>query len=142
MGNQAPPIKIGAATVALDERLFQTSTVAASPAAGTITVVATLTLNGDLVITEGVLLVAYAAYTVGTNGVTALWQIRRTDATGTIIKASGAKTVVAATLVDEAIVGFDTGAVLPNQVYALCATIGSGSAESLVSAVTLAALVI
>lgn len=136
------PIKLDAAVVSLGSRFFQTATVAASPAAGTITVVASLTINENLVVSEGVMLWAYGAFTVGTDGVSALWQIRKTDATGSIIKASGAKTVVAAQLHDEALSGFDSSPSLPGQVYALCLTVGSGSAPSTVSAVTLAALVI
>lgn len=142
MGNQAPPLKIGGAVVALNDRVFKSTTVAASPAAGAITAVATVTLNEDLVVTEGVLLIAHAAVTVGTDGVSLLWQIRQTGTSGTIIAASGAKTAVAATLVDETIIGFDASPTLPNQVYALCLTVGSGSAPSTVSAVTLAALVV
>lgn len=142
MGLQAPPLKLDAAVVALGSRYFVSQTVAASPAAGTITAVATLTLTEDLVVTKGVMLWAYGAVTVGTDGVSLLWQIRQTGVAGTIIKASGAKTAVAATLVDESMNGFDTSPTLPNQVYALCLTVGSGSAPSTVSAVTLAALVI
>lgn len=142
MGNQAPPLKLGAAVIALDERVFQTATVAASPTAGTETIIASLTLAADLVVTEGVLIFGYAAYTVGTDGVSGNLRIRRTDASGTIVKASGALTVVAAELHAPSIVAFDTGPTLPNQVYVLTLTVGSASAGSTVSAVTLAALVV
>lgn len=136
------PIRLDADAIALGSRIFQTATVAASPAAGAITTIASLTIDGDVQVTEGILIFGYAAFTVGTDGVSALTQIRRTNTTGTVIKASGALTVVAAQLHDAAIVGFDTGPTLPNQVYVLCLTVGSGSAESAVSAVTLAAVVI
>jgi len=135
-------IRIGGAGVDLSQRLFRTATVAASPADATITAIASLTIPDDLAITEGVLLFGYAAYTVGTAGVSALFQMRRTGVAGTIIKASGLKTVAATELHDECIVGFDTGATLPGQVYVIAMTVTSASAASTVSAVELIALVV
>lgn len=142
MGNQAPPIKVGGSVVALGERVFQTATVAASPAAATETVIATLTLSEDLVLSEGVLIVGYCAFTVGASGVSANVRLRRASVAGTIVKASGAVTVTAAELYDRTVAAFDTGATLPNQVYVLTLEVGSGAAESVVSAVTLTALAV
>jgi hypothetical protein len=136
------PIRQGAASLDLSERVFRTATVAASPAAAAETTIATLNIAQDLAIMEGVLLVAHFAWTVGTAGVSGAVRIRRDSITGTVVKASGAKTRTAAQLVDDAIVGFDTGASLPNEVYVLTLTVASASAESTVSAVDFVALVI
>jgi hypothetical protein len=104
--------------------------------------VATLNITPDLAVMEGVMLWAWASLTVGTDGVSILTRIRRDSLTGTAVKASGATTAVAAQLVDRSIVAFDTGAVLPNEVYVLTMAVGSASAGSTVSAVEFAALVI
>lgn len=137
-----PPIRIGAAGLDLSERFFRTATVDASPAAASETVVATLTVTPELAVQEGVIVWGYVALTVGTAGVSLNTRIRRDSLTGTIIKASGATTATAANLIDRAIVGFDTGPTLPNEVYVLTLILASASAESTVSAVELAALVI
>ena len=137
-----PPIQIGAAKLDLSERFFRTATVDASPAAGSETVVATLNVTPELAVMEGVIVWAYVALTIGASGVSLNTRIRRDSVSGTIIKASGATTVTAANLVDRAIVGTDTSPSLPNEVYVLTLTVGSGAAESTVSAVELACLVI
>lgn len=136
------PFKYGGAVVDMSPRLFHTATVAASPAAAAETIIATLTIPEDLGVVKGILLQGYCAFTAGTNGVSANVRIRRTDASGTIVKASGAVTVVAASLYDRSIEAFDTGPTLPGQVYVLTLTVASGSAASTVSAVTLMAQVL
>lgn len=136
------PFRFGAAGIDLSGRLFRTATVAASPADATETIVASLTIGEDLAVAEGVLLWAYAAYTVGTNGVSVLPRIRRTNAAGTVIIAGGAQTSVAANLDNQGIQGFDSSPSIPGQVYVLTLTVGSATAASTVSAVELVALVV
>jgi hypothetical protein len=136
------PIQIGSAGLDLSERFFRTATVTGSPATSAEVTVATLNITPDLAVMEGVMLWAWASLTVGTDGVSILTRIRRDSLTGTAVKASGATTAVAAQLVDRSIVAFDTGAVLPNEVYVLTMAVGSATAGSTVSAVEFAALVV
>jgi hypothetical protein len=135
-------IKYGAASIDLSERVFRTGAVVASPAAAAETIVASLTIAADLAVMEGILLAGFGAYTVGTAGVSVNLRIRRTNVTGTIIKATGAMTRAAAALDSDTLVTFDTGPSLPNQVYVLTATVASASAETTFSAVELIAVVV
>lgn len=137
-----PGIQLGGAQIDLSPRYFRTATVAASPAAATITIVATLTINEDLAVMEAVQLWAYGSFTVGTSGVSVLLQIRKTDATGTVLATTGAVTIAAASLGSLSLNGADTSPSLPGQVYVLTATVASAVAASTFSAVHLAALVI
>lgn len=136
------PIVRSAAGVDLSTRFFRTSTVGGSPAAATITTVATLTLTADLIQTLGIHLWAFVAFTVGTNGVSVLMQIRQTNTTGTVIASTGAVTATAANLGSLSCQGIDTAGVLPGQVYVVCLTVATSSATSTVSAVNLSALVV
>lgn len=136
------PIQIGSAKLDLSERFFRTAAVTASPADATETVIATLSITPDLAVMEGVVLWAWYSVTVGTAGVSLLTRIRRDSLTGTVVKASGATTAAAASLQDRALVAFDTGPSLPNEVYVVTAAVASATAASTVSAVELAALVI
>lgn len=135
-------IRLGGAGVDLSPRVARSATVAASPAAAAETVIASVTINQDLAVGLGVLVIGYAAVTIGTAGVSATWRIRRDSVAGTIIKASGAKTVAATELHDEAIIGIDTAPTFPGEVYVLTLTVASASAESTVSAVELVAVAI
>ena len=123
-------------------RFAYSKTVAASPSAGSETTICTLTITEDLAVAVGVELIAWAAFTVGTSGVSANLKIRQTDTSGTTIAATGATTVVAADLHEISAAGLDTAPVLPGQVYVASLLIGSGAAASTVSAVYLRALVI
>lgn len=136
------PIQMSAEGLDLSPRLFRTATVVASPAAAAETIIASLAIADDLALTEGFVLVGYAAYTVGTAGVSVNLRIRRTNVTGTIVKASGAMTRTAANLAADSIVALDTGGALPNQTYVLTMIVASATAESTVSAVELIALVV
>jgi hypothetical protein len=136
------PVKYSGEALDFSPRVRRTAAVVASPAAATETIVASLSIPDDLSVGLGFLLLGYAAYTVGTAGVTGNLRIRRTNVTGTIVKASGALTVAATELHAPAIFALDTGGSLPNQVYVLTLTIGSASAESAVSAVELIAVVV
>jgi predicted permease len=126
----------------LSARFQGTSVVAGSPAAGSITAIATLTLAGfnDLAVMSGIRLHGWAAFTAGTNAVGATLAIRESTTTGNVVASTGAVTVVATDLYGLDVVGFDATPGVP--VYVLCLTMASGSATSTVSAVHLAATVI
>lgn len=138
------PIRIDSAGVDLSRRFKQTAAVAASPSGSAETTIATFTIADSLTIVSGIQLYGFAAFTVGTSGASATLKIRQTGTSGTTIASTGATTggIAAAALVDMNVQGFDTAAVLPNQVYVLTLTIGSGAAASTVSAVSLSALII
>lgn len=135
------PIQFDSTHLDLSPRVFRDTSVDASPAAGSETTIAHVTLANDLAIVSGVLVVAFAAFTVGTNGVTATLKIRQTDTSGSTVASTGATTVVAADLHELSIAGFDVSPLSNSGVYVLTLTIGSGSAPSTVSGVTLAAIV-
>lgn len=136
------PARLNSDAVDLSTRVFRTATVVGSPAAAAETIIASLTLNRDLAFGLGVLLMGYAAWTVGTDGTSANFRIRRTDVSGTIVKASGLTTRTAAQLAADGILGIDTGPTFPNQVYVMTLIVTAGSAPSTVSAVEFAAIVI
>lgn len=136
------PFQQSAAVLDLSPRIFKTATVAASPAAATETIIASITLDQDIQVTTGVLLAGWAAFTAGTNAVGGQLKIRRTNASGTTVKDSGAVTVVATKLYSPDILAFDVFQAAPGQVYVLTLTMASGSAESTVSAVSLVALAV
>lgn len=136
------PIKSNVIFEDLSARFQSTQTVAASPSAGTETTIATLTLANfnDIALVSGIRLEGWAAFTVGTNGVTANLKIRQTSSSGTTVVASGATTVTAANLLEMSVKGLD--AIPGVGVYVLTLLIGSGSAASTVSACDLRAILI
>jgi len=136
------PFRLSGQNVDLSPRVFRDASVDASPAAAAETVIATVSIGPDLGFGLGVLVIGYAAWTVGTAGVSANFRIRRDSLTGTIVKASGATTRTAAQLQHDTIVGIDTSPTFPNEVYVLTLIVASASAESTVSAVELVAVVL
>lgn len=136
------PIRTDSVSLDLHHRFQQTTTVAASPSAGTETVIGTLTLAdfGDLSVVSGIRLVGWCAFTVGTGGASATLRIRQTNVSGTVIASTGARSVSAAALYEESVQGFDAGAGVG--AYDLTLTIGSGAAASTVSALMLSATII
>jgi hypothetical protein len=135
------PIRANAAGLDFSPRIVRSDTVAASPADATETIICTVTIPLDVQPTLGVLLLGFAAFTVGTNGVSANLRIRQTNTAGSVIKATGATTETAANLDDKNVQGFDTAPPAAG-VYVLTLTVGSASAGSAVSAASLVALVI
>lgn len=136
------PIRDTAAGLDLTPRVFTSTTVAASPAGSTETTVCTLTVTGDIAALAGVLLMGFVAFTIGTSGTAISAQIRRTNTLGTSVVSSGAVQGTAANLTERQVIGFDTGAAIPGQVYVLTLTVTGGAAASTVSAATLVAVVI
>ena len=135
-------IRLNAAGLDLSPRFFRSGTVVASPATDAEIVVAQLNLTDDLAAVEGVDLSFWCSLTVGTAGVSILTRIRRDSLAGTVIKASGLTTAVAAQLVDRSIKGFDATPTFPNEVYVVTMVVTSASAASTISALEFTALVI
>lgn len=135
------PIRANAAGFDLSPRIARSDTVAASPTAATETTICTVIIPLDVQPILGVFLLGFAAFTVGTAGVSANLRIRQTDTSGTVVKATGATTETAANLDDKNVQGFDTAPPAAG-VYVLTLTVGSASAGSAVSAASLVALVI
>jgi hypothetical protein len=136
------PIDYSSALVDLSQRFQGTSTVVASPTDSTETIIASLTIVdfGNLEVISGVRLHGFAAFTVGTNGVTANLRIRQTNASGTIVKATGGVIAVATNLLAMNVLGLDAAPGI--KTYVMTLTVGSASAGSAVSAVHLSATVI
>lgn len=136
------PITMTATEIDLSPRIIQSSSVVASPTANSETTIATLTLPNNLSIINGVILMGYAAFTVGTSGTACNLKIRQTSTSGSTIVATGATTggITAANLVDMNVSGVDTAAV-GTQVYVLTLTVTGGAATSTVSACQLVAIV-
>jgi hypothetical protein len=137
------PIQESAANLDLSPRVFASSVVVASPAAGAETIICQVTCPGDIAIVSGFIVMAWCAFTVGTSGVSVSFKIRRTTVAGTTIADTGATNegVTAATQLGWRYAqAFDTGATMPNQIYCATLLVGSGSAASTVSAATLIAI--
>ncbi len=134
------PFQQSAAVLDLTPRVYTTASVVASPALAAETIIASLTINQDIQVVRGVLLFGWAALTVGAAGVSVNLKVRRTDASGQTVAATGLVTVTAADLISPHISCFDTFQAAPGAVYVLTATVTSGGAESTVSAVSLVAI--
>lgn len=138
------PIQYDAQRMDLSKRIQVYSTVDASPAAASETVIATLTLNGfaDTAIISGAFLFGWAAYTVGTSGTTVQLRIRRTNVSGAIQANTGAMSGSqhgAGILSADDVNGFDTA---PVGTYVLTMQVANGAAASTVSALILGAILI
>src|ERR1700757_2393034 len=96
----------------ISSRFLGTSTIVASPTDNTETIIASLTIPsfGDLAVVSGIRLHGFAAFTIGTSGVSGNLKIRQTNASGATVAATGAVNagVWAATqLTTLAVLGFD-----------------------------------
>jgi hypothetical protein len=136
------PINITGEHVDLSTRFVQSTTVVASPTGGTEVIIASVTIPAAIIVT-GVDVYGWAAFTVGTNGVSGNLKIRQTSVSGSTIAATGATTQTATDLGELDVAGFDPSPAQPptQQLYKLTLLIGSGSATSTVSAVYLKAVV-
>lgn len=142
MSSVLAPIHLNAKGIDLSSRVQRTGTVVASPAGATETIVASLTLAGNLQIRAGVYLLAMGAYTVGTNGVSVNLKVRKTDTSGTTLKATGAIDIAATKLGSGTVITFDASPSGAGQIYVLTATVASGTAETTFSAVEILAIVV
>lgn len=140
----AEPFRLDSVGIDLSNRLQSYQTVDASPSAGSETIIATLSLSNfsEMQLAKGVLLMGWAAFTVGTSGANANLKIRQTNVSGSTKAASGATTagIAAAALATLDCSGFDSGAGVGT--YVLTLTIGSGAATSTVSACQITAFLI
>ena len=141
------PIQQTADSIDLGYRNFFSTTVVASPAAAAETIIASVTITGDLAVTKGVAVYGWAAYTVGTNGTAVALRIRQTQVAGTLVVSTGALTGSqhgAAILSADDVNGFDVVQLSPiaGAIYVLTMQVTAGSAASTVSAVYLQATVI
>jgi len=139
------PIRISGGSVDLSPRVLKSTAITGSPADATETIVCTLAGFGDIAALSGVLLFGFVAFTVGASGTGANVKIRRTNAAGQTIAASGVVNegiTAAAQLGYRHIQGFDTGPTLPGQVYVLTLTVAAGSAASTVSETSLIAVAV
>jgi hypothetical protein len=136
------PIKSNVVFEDLSARFQSTQAVAASPALAAETIIGTLTLAGfgDTAVVSGIQFDGWAAFTVGTSGVSATMRIRQTNAAGNVVATTGALTVTAANLVQISVQGFDAAPGVAT--YVLTLQIGSASAVSTVSALSLQGVVI
>lgn len=132
------PIQYSAAAMDFSSRVANNATVVGSPAAGSITSVCALTFPnfGNLTNVTGVYMEGTVSFTAGTNAISALMQIRQTGTAGAVIASTGAVTVVAASLYSLSVQGVDLTP-LAAGVWIIALTMGSGSATSTVSAVSL-----
>jgi len=136
------PIKSNVVFEDLSARFQSTQAVAASPALAAETIIGTLTLAGfgDTAVVSGIQFDGWAAFTVGTSGVSATLRIRQTNVAGAVVATTGALTVTAASLVQINVQGFDAAPGVG--VYVLTLQIGSGAAASPVSALSLQGIVV
>lgn len=141
-----PPATIQLAATGLDlsSRIVDTTTVAASPAAATETIIGTLTIPNfaGLAVVQKIYLAGWAAFTVGTSGTAATLRIRQTNVSGTVVTTTGALTggVTAANLLAQDIAGSDAAPGVAT--YVLTLQVTGGAAASTVSALQLLALVV
>jgi hypothetical protein len=122
----------------LSTRFVGSSTVQGSPiAAAAETIIATVNVPnfGDTAIVAGNRLQGWAAFTAGTNAVSATLRIRKTDVNGTVVASTGAVTVVAANLYAIDVLGADSAPGVGT--YVLTLTMGSSSGNTTISAVHL-----
>lgn len=135
MAPQPPgPIQLGVGHVDLSERFASTTTIVASPALAAETIIASLTLPQNVVLSNGIQLWGWAAVTIGTSGTALNLRIRQTNVTGSVIVATGAQGVTAAALTETGVQGFDVAPTLPGQIYVLTAQVTAGAAASTISA--------
>lgn len=138
------PIRLASSELDLSQRVVDSTTVVASPAAAAETIICSLTIPdfNVLAVTQRVYLMGWAAFTVGTNGTAVTFKIRQTNVSGTTIVSTGALTggVAATNLMAQDISGSD--ATPGAAVYVLTMQVTGGSAASTVSATQLLALVV
>lgn len=136
------PISIASASLDLSQRFDRVTAIDASPALAAETIIATLTMNTDEVITEAIQLRGWAAYTVGTSGTAVTLRIRKTNVSGTIVATTGAVSATAATLRADSIEGVDTAPAATGQVYVLTMQVTAGAAASTVSALVFSGIAV
>src|SRR5579864_3133410 len=116
-----PPIRTIAATSDWSSRVVVSTTVVASPSAAAETIIAQTAAMPDAAVVSGVIVMGWAAYTVGTSGTTVQLRLRQTNVAGTVVGNTGAMSGSqhgAAILSADDVQGVDT-APAAGQVYVL-----------------------
>lgn len=137
----SPALRFSAANIDLSSRLVASTTVVASPTDNTETVIGSVAIPSGLSFATGVILVGWAAYTVGTSGVSVDLKLRQTSVAGTTVGDSGATTATAGNLGALSVWGVDLAPPAAG-VYKLTMTVASGAAASTVSKLVLVAIAI
>lgn len=138
------PIGIAADEIDLSKRFAVSGVVVASPALAAETIIASITMAGDVQIVAGVHVSGWAAFTIGTTGSAARLRLRQTNVAGTVVADTGALTggVAAAGLLAQDVEGFDAAAAQTGQVYVLTLQVTAATAVSTVSSVFLRGLMV
>lgn len=138
------PIVTSARGLDLSSRIVTTTAVVGSPALAAETIIAQTAALSNISVVSGVVLMGWAAYTVGTSGTAVTFKIRQTNVSGTTIASSGALSGSqhgAGILSADDINGVDT-APGAGQVYVLTMQVTNGAAVSTVSGVFLGLLAV
>lgn len=138
----ATQYRLSALGIDLGPKVFRSTSVAASPAAATETVVCTVTATGISASSAGVIVMGSGAFTMGTDGTGYTLKLRQTGTSGTTLISTGIIDLAATKLGTGSLVGFDAAPSTPSQVYVLTATITLGSAPSTFSGASLVAIVL
>jgi hypothetical protein len=138
----AEPITRNIVNDDISGRFAGTSVVVASPPDATETIIASLAIPnfGDTPIVSGVRLEGWAAFTIGTAGVSFALAIRKTNVSGGVVATTGALDGTAAHLVAPSILCVDAAPGVA--VYVMTLTVGSANAASTVSKLHLACTII
>jgi hypothetical protein len=138
------PQRVAGLNVDLSSRIVLSTAVVASPTANAETIIGQITIPANAVISTGIILNGWAAYTVGTSGTSGRLRIRQTGTSGATVADTGviATGHTAGLLVADDVNGVDTAGTLPGQVYVLTLLIAAGAATSTVSAVYLVATIV
>jgi hypothetical protein len=137
-------IQQSARALDLSPRFVQSTVIVASPAAAAETIIAQVAIPGNLTIVSGVLVLGWAAYTIGATGVSCQLRLRQTNVAGTVVSDSGAQTGghnTAGQLVSDDINGFDT-APPAGGVYVMTLQVASGSGASTVTRALIACMAV
>ena len=126
------PITLSGAALDLSPRIAQNTTVVASPAGATETIVGSITVPSGITIASGVLVICVFGVTIGTSGVSYRVRVRNTNVTGTVVGDTGVVTAAAASLYQPHVLGFDTAAVA-GTIEKVTLTVASGGATSTVT---------
>lgn len=142
MSSQLSSIVLNGAHVDLSKRVQLSTTIVASPAGNAETAVASLTITDALSTALGVILIGGLTAPIGTSGVSTQLRFYHGTTSGTKIGDSGAILATAGDVQAPVWFGFDNAPVLPNQVYTMSLTVGSGAAATTISQLFLLALII
>lgn len=138
------PTQSSARFADLSPRVVVSTSVVASPAGASETIIASVTIPSGLVVNQSVILNGWAAYTLGSTPTSCQLRIRQTSVGGTVKADTGAMTGghnTAGFLVADDVNGVDA-APADGQIYKLTLTVAGAGSASTVSACFLVALIV